>query len=133
MMRLSVFHSRYGAAALAAALNYSWGGAGRTELVPGLRRLSNAWQEPRSFVSSDETLLVVGDRLRPAVIERAITSLVGTLRPDVELVFYGVQEIDYPFMGIVLWLLAKGFLPNSLAEKLATQIWCGVRRWGVSA
>ena len=128
MRCLSVFHSRLGAAALAAALNYSWGGAGRAELLTGLRRLPRNKKQPRAFVRPGEALLVVADAKRQAVLQTAISDVIGCLKPDLELVFYSFEEIDCRLLGLWLWLLARGLLPMFLAHAVAERIWNGVKR-----
>ncbi|NLW16619.1 MAG: hypothetical protein GX033_03065 [Firmicutes bacterium] len=128
MRRLSVFHSRLGAAALAAALYYSFGAPGQAELLFNLRRLLAEGLKPRAFISSDEAVLAIADRRRPAVLQRAISNVVGCLRPQVEICFYSLEEREGLLLWPGVWLLGRGLLPNRLAMALAQYIWDGVKK-----
>lgn len=127
MHRLSVFHSRLGAAALAAALHYSYGAAGQAELLPSLRRLPNICKQPRAFVRTGEAILVVADGKREMVLQRAITNAVERFRPDLEIVFYAFDEKTGPLAQLGLWLLGRSLLPETVATSLSQCIWDGVR------
>lgn len=127
MKRLSVFHSRFGAAALAAALHYSWGGAGQAELLAGLRRLPANIKQPRAFVRHGEAMLVIAAGKRQAVLKKAVSNVVACFRPDLEVVFYSLDELDCRLVGFGLWLLGRGLLPSWLAHALAERIWHGVK------
>lgn len=128
MKRLSVFHSRLGAAALAAALHYSYGPAGQAELLPGLRRLPAIAKQPRAFVRPGEAMLVVADAKRRQILETAISNVVGLFHSDLEIVFYRFDEVACRFLSVWLWLLARGLLPGRFAESLAKRIWDRVSR-----
>ncbi|HHW98595.1 MAG TPA: hypothetical protein GX738_03055 [Firmicutes bacterium] len=128
MKRLSVFHSRCGAAALAAALYYSYGPTGEGELMANLRHLKDIGNKPRAFVASDEAVLAVADGNRPLVLQKAICNVVGCLRPQVEIVFYPQEETKWGLVGLGLWLLRRGLMPTVVAAVIARRIWDGVRR-----
>lgn len=128
MQRLSVFHSRSGAAALAAALHYSYGPAGQAELLPGLRHLSTGVKQPRGFVRPHESVLVIADHKRQTAFRTAISSVVSRFRPDVELVFYALPEYHGPLTYLGLYLLGRGLLPGTLVNRLTERIWDSVSR-----
>lgn len=128
MKRLSIFHSRLGAAALAAALHYSFGPAGQAELLSGLRHLPASIKQPRAFVRSGEAMLVIADAKRQLVLQTAISNVVGLFHSDLEIVFYRFNEVDCKFAAVWLWLLARGLLPDRFAKSLAQRIWDGVSR-----
>lgn len=127
MKRISVFHSRLGAAALAAALHYSYGAAGQAELLPALRRLQAIKKQPRGFVSADEALLVVADGERHTVLQRAINNVVGRFRPDLEIVYYSMHEHSSRWVRFALWWLSRGLLPGRLATYVSQVVWNGMR------
>lgn len=127
MKRLSVFHSRNGAAALAAALYYSYGPAGEGELLANLRRLPALRKRPCAFFAASEAVLAVADGNRPLVLQKSISNVVSCFRPEVEVVFYP-QDEDRGLVGWGLWLLGRGLMPTTLAIPLAQRIWNGVRR-----
>lgn len=122
-----MFHSRLGAAALAAALHYSYGAAGQAELLPALRRLPTIKRQPRAFVSPGEALLVVADGKRHLVLQRAISNVVGRFRPDLEIVYYSIQEHNSPWVRFALWWLGHGLLPGRLATYVSRVVWNGMR------
>lgn len=128
MQRLSVFHSRLGAAALAAALHYSFGPAGQAELLPGLRRLPASVKQPRAFVRPGEAMLVIADAKRHLVLQTAITNILGLFHSDLEIVFYRFDEPDCQFASVWLWLLARGLLPDRVAKSFVQRIWDEVSR-----
>lgn len=127
MKRLSVFHSRYGAAALAAALYYSYGAVGQAELLSGLRSLPAIIRQPRAFVRPGEAIIVVADGARKMVLQKAISNVVGRFRPDLELVYYSMYESSRRWVPFGLWLLGHDLLPARLATYVSRLIWNEMR------
>lgn len=123
MKRLSIFHSTYGAAALAMALSYSWGQLGYVEFAHRLRPILRGKGESGAFLKAKESVLVARHGTQEYVFRRAINSVITGLNPDIELVFYTMPDVECMGDKIALWLLSRGFLPQGLVDRLCYRIW----------
>ncbi|NLY53661.1 MAG: hypothetical protein GX060_03415 [Firmicutes bacterium] len=119
MKALVVYHSRTGAAALAAALKSSQGVVKKEELLWYLRRLPAARKSPLTFNVADKNILVLADGGRKAVLKRAISEVVQCLCPEANMTLRSLPEGRFRCLRLKLWLLALGLYPHWLASNFA--------------
>lgn len=116
MKRLVIFHSRWGAAALAAALQYAEGAVDEDILLAGVRSRS-----PLIIHRASEAIIAVACKDENQVWQRAIDDVVACFRPEISTMHHALSESG-SWWPLWLWLLRRQLCPRFLAQHLIQQL-----------
>lgn len=125
-MRYHVFHSRTGAAALAAALLYL-GDCSRETFFDMARGLPDAKRFLLCQETDDETVLAVSSGKEHKVLKQALVSLANEFRPKTQVSICHCQP-EPKHLTTRLWLIKHHLVPSLLQRLWDEQLWRLLRR-----
>lgn len=118
-MRYLVFHSRTGAAAVVAALQFL-GTAEDTRVLSGLQHLLTG------FSVRDEqpglTVLALTSGKERSVLTHALRALTKQFSPDSKIDIYDLTVAEWPSCSLWVWLLRNALLPKPLGQWLVRRL-----------